>query len=100
MALIAIVLSSVLGFLFAFVHLVILDASFMQAVGTYFIVTVTLSTINITAALLARNTDQSSLNAMETHDEWAEWHESEDWRDAELEHALEEDARKSKKRAS
>ena len=61
MALIAIVLSSVLGFLFGFVHLVVWDASILQAIGTYFIVTVTLSTINITAAT---NTNTTPINCL------------------------------------
>ncbi len=99
MAIIAIVLSSAVGFVSAGAHMIFWGASFGQAVGTYFLVALTLTVVHITAALMTRSTIPEGHNSLNTLDSWTEWHEQEDWRDAELEQASKRQSFNKKRRA-
>lgn len=85
MAVIVIVLSSAVGLVSGVAYFLLWGATFWQGVGAYFLVTTLLSAINIAAMILAKGSDSGRVKPLNTLDDWAEWHEQEDWRDAELE---------------
>jgi len=85
MAVIAIVLSSALGFIAGVIHVTLLGGSVLQGVMTYGTVAVVGSAAGITLSLLRGTGARTLYAAVDDTAQWDEWHEQEDWHDAELE---------------
>ena len=93
MAVIAIVVSSALGALAGLVHFSVFDGTLLQSFVTYLTIAFVGTMLGVTMGLL-RGTGAGTLHtAIEDASQWDDWHEEEDWRDAELEARHSRDAR-------
>ncbi len=100
MAVIAIIMSSAVAILAALIHFVALDGTVLQAIATYFTIAIVGSMLGITLSLLRGSGAKVLHAAIDEATQWDEWHEDEDWQDAEIEARHESDAQSNRRKSA
>jgi len=100
MAVIAIILSSALGALAGLIHFTVLEGTLLQGFTTYLTVAFVGSTLGVTLGLLSGSGAEVLRTAIDDSTQWDDWHDEENWRDAELEARHERDARPNRQKSA
>ena len=85
MTAIAIITSSIIGAILGVAQVVLFGTSWAGGLLTYFSVAMTFSVLAIVAATLRQEREAHHGSSDSTLEQWQDWHEAENWRDAELE---------------
>ena len=84
MTAIAIIASSIIGAILGVAQVALFGMSWTGALLTYFCVAMTFSVLAIIAATLRHERETELAFSDGTLRQWQDWHQAEDWRDAEL----------------